>query len=595
MGKAIGIDLGTTNSCVCVVEGGRPVVIANAEGERTTPSVVAFTPIGERLVGSAARRQAAVNPARTVSSVKRQIGTSWRKNIDGKDYTPQELSAMILRKLRQDAESYLGTQVTDAVITVPAYFNDIQRQATKDAGKIAGLNVLRIINEPTSAALAYGLDNGAAQKILVYDLGGGTFDVSIIEIGDGIIEVLATAGDNHLGGDDFDEAVTQWLVEEFRRANRLDLTKDRAALQRVREAAEQAKKELSSADTASINLPYLMQNRGEPVHLETTLTRAKFNALTADLVERTAGPVRQALSDAGLSPANLGKVLLVGGSTRIPAVQEKVRALLHMEPSRSINPDECVAQGAAIQADTLSGGRALATTEQGGAGTGILLLDVTPLTLSIETVGGVATKLVSRNSTLPVHYSQIFSTAAPYQTNVEIHVLQGERPLARDNKTIGKFRLKGIQRAPAGVPQIEVTFDIDTNGILKVSARDLNTGKQQSITITANEKMSDDEIDQAIRDAEQYAAQDQVRRDAMEAISRANQLLAQSERALSAAGKQLEKTEKKAVKADCDALRRLLAKARLDKITQEEILTIQDAAAQLDRSSARVREQYGQV
>ena len=590
MSKAIGIDLGTTNSCVSVVEGGRPVTIPNAEGGRTTPSVVAFTPAGERLVGSTARRQAAVNAGRTVSSVKRHMGTPWRKAIDGKEYTPQELSAMILRKLKADAEAYLGETVTDAVITVPAYFNDIQRQATKDAGKIAGLNVLRIINEPTSAALAYGLDHGAAQKIMVYDLGGGTFDVSIIEIGDGVIEVLATNGDNHLGGDDFDERVTQWLVGEFKKEHRIDLTKDSAAMQRVREAVEQAKMELSASEMTSINLPYLTQSNGAPVHMEASLTRAKFNELTRDLVERTAVPVQNALKDAGISAGELGMVLLVGGSTRIPAVQDKVRLLTGKEPSKGINPDECVAQGAAIQAENLTNG----STAMTGSSGGILLLDVTPLSLSIETVGGVATRLVDRNSTLPVHYSKVFTTAAAFQTSVEINVLQGERPMAKDNKSIGKFKLGGIKRAMAGVPQIEVTFDIDANGILKVSAKDLGTGKEQSITISGNEKMSDAEIQQAIRDAEQYASQDAARKQTIETCNEAGQLLNQTEYALNAVAKQIDKTEKKRVKGDCDALRKLLTKAKPEKITESDAAQIRSAMDALRGSSAHVMELFAQ-
>ena len=583
MGATIGIDLGTTNSCMATVEGGKPVIIPNAEGERTTPSVIAFSKAGERLVGRVAIRQAAMNPDRTISSVKRHMGTDWRADIDGKRYTPQELSAMVLRKLRTDAETFFGQPVTDAVITVPAYFNDMQRQATKDAGRIAGLNVLRIINEPTSAALAYGLDNGTPQKVMVYDLGGGTFDVSIIEIGDGVIEVLATAGDNHLGGDDFDERVADYLLDEFQRAHGIDLRREPAALQRVREAACEAKIELSSLESTRINLPFLAQGPQGPVHFETTLTRAAFNQMTADLVHRTEGPVTTALNDAGIAASELGCVLLVGGSTRIPAVQQKVRELTGKEPSSSINPDECVATGAAIQGATLSG-----TSTGLVKADSILLLDVTPLSLSIETVGGVATRLVERNTTLPVHYSQVFSTAAPFQTSVEIHVLQGERPMARDNKTIGKFRLKGIKRAPAGVPQIEVTFDIDANGILTVSAKDLDTGKQQSITIDDSERMSDAEIDQAIRDAEQYAAQDGIRREALAALEEGRKLADASNRALASAGKQLDKAEKKQVKADIAALQRLLGK-KVDKVSEADVAALRAAIDQLERSSARVR------
>ena len=584
MSKVIGIDLGTTNSCVAVVEGGVATIIPNDKGERTTPSVVAFTDSGERLIGSAARRQAAVNAGRTVSSIKRHMGTDWRRELGGKMYNPQEISAMILRKLREDAESYLGEKVTDAVITVPAYFNDIQRQATKDAGRIAGLNVLRIINEPTSAALAYGLNNGAPQKIMVYDLGGGTFDVSIIEIGEGVIEVLATSGDNHLGGDDFDERIVRHICSEFMKTTRADLTRDPAAMVRVREAAEQAKKELSASEMASISLPFILQVNGQPLHLETTLTRARFNELTRDLVDRTEGPVRSALSDAGIAASELGKVLLVGGSTRIPAVQEKVRAITGMQPSRSINPDECVAQGAAIQGETL--GRSAGTSLVNS--TGILLLDVTPLSLAIETVGGVATRVVERNSTLPVHYSQVFTTAGMFQSTVEIHVLQGERPMARDNKTIGKFKLKGIRKAMAGVPKIEVTFDIDVSGILTVSARDQDTGANQSITITANEKMSEAEIQQAIRDAEAYAVQDGFRRDLMQTLNEAQALVSQVTMALSKAGKQLDKEEKKRVKDDEAALRKLITRAKPDKMNEEDLTNIKAAMETLRGSSIHV-------
>ncbi|MBR3107457.1 MAG: molecular chaperone DnaK [Clostridia bacterium] len=582
MSKTIGIDLGTTNSCVSVVEGGHPVIIPNDKGERTTPSVVAFTNDGERLVGAAAVRQAAVNAKRTVSSVKRQMGTDWKINIDGKLWTPQEISAMILRKLRTDAENYFSEPVTDAVITVPAYFNDIQRQATKDAGKIAGLNVKRIINEPTSAALAYGLNTGTAQKVMVYDLGGGTFDVSIIEIGESVIEVLATSGDNHLGGDDFDERIVTWITDEAQKQNHINLRNDFVALARVKEAAEQAKKELSAAEAAQITLPYIAQQNGQPVHIELTLSRAKFNELTRDLIERTAGPVQNALNDAGIAASELGKVLLVGGSTRIPAVQQKVKQLTGMEPSKNINPDECVAQGAAIQGDTLSGSHALSVNKS------ILLLDVAPLSLSIETVGGVATRLVERNSTLPVHYSQVFTTAAPFQSSVEIHVLQGERPMAADNKTIGKFKLKGIKRAPAGVPQIEVTFDIDTNGILRVSAKDQDTGKEQGITITANDKMSDTEIDAAIRDAEQYAAQDQVRRESLEIGHEAQQLINDVEKALDEKSKQIEKNEKKQIKESVNALRKLLFRCKPEKMEAEDVRQIKDAMEKLREAASTI-------
>ena len=584
MTATIGIDLGTTNSCAATVEGGRPAIVPNAEGERTTPSVVAFSKDGERLVGAIAARQAAVNPDRTIASVKRRMGSDWRAAIDGKAFTPQELSAMILRKLRRDAEAFLGQDVTQAVITVPAYFDDAQRQATKDAGKIAGLDVLRIINEPTAAALAYGLDNGTPQKVMVYDLGGGTFDVSIIEIGDDVIEVLATSGDNHLGGDDFDERVASYLLDAFQREHGEDLRRNPMAVQRVREAAEQAKKELSSLDSAHVNLPFIAQNAAGPLHLDAVVTRAAFDDMTRDLVERTTGPVQTALNDAGIAASELGCVLLVGGSTRVPAVQAHVRKLTGQEPSASINPDECVATGAAIQAATLSG----ASTGLVRANS-LLLLDVTPLSLSIETVGGVATRLVERNTTLPVHYSQVFSTAVAFQTSVEVKVLQGERPMAADNKAIGTFRLKGIKRAPAGVPQIEVTFDIDANGILTVSAKDLDTGKQQSITIDDSGRMSDDEVDRAIRDAEQYAEQDEARRDAMLAREEAQRLANEADQALAQKGKQLEKDEKKQIKADVAAVRKLLSK-KVNKVDEADVAALRAAAAQLERSSARARD-----
>lgn len=582
MGKVIGIDLGTTNSCVSVVENNVPVIIPGTSGSMTTPSVVAFTKKGERLVGESARRQAVTNPDRTISSVKRHMGTNWSVKIDGTEYKPQTISAMILRQLKKDAEEFLGETVTDAVITVPAYFNDIQRQATKDAGRIAGLNVKRIINEPTSAALSYGLNHGEAQKVMVYDLGGGTFDVSIIEIGDGVVEVLATAGDNHLGGDDFDERIVQWILQNFRNEYHVDLNKDFAAMQRVRDSAERTKKELSSSGTSHIVLPYLTQVKGEPVHMDMTLTRAKFEELISDLVARTEEPVRNALNDARISPAQLGRVLLVGGSTRIPAIQDKVRQMTGKEPSKNINPDECVAKGAAILGSTLQGNGLVAA----GTGKDLLLLDVTPMSLSIETVGGVATRLVERNTTLPTRYSRIFSTAAPYQRTVEIHVLQGERPMARDNKTIGKFKLKGIKSAPAGVPQIEVTFDIDANGILKVSARDLDTGKEQSITITANDRMSEEEINQAMADAQQYAGLDRVRREAMEVLNDSQSLLAKVEQAVKNAGKQLDKPVKKQVKADIGRLRKLMAKCRLDKVTEAEVAEMRAAKAQLENNAA---------
>lgn len=580
MGKVMGIDLGTTNSCVSVIENEEPVIVPTPAGARTTPSIVAFSKNGERLVGEAAKRQAVTNPGRTISSVKRHMGTDWSIRIDGKEYKPQTISAMVLMQLKKDAEDFLGEPMTDAVITVPAYFNDIQRQATKDAGRIAGLNVLRIINEPTSAALSYGLNHGEAQKVMVYDLGGGTFDVSIIEIGDGVIEVLATAGDNRLGGDDFDNRIVDWVVQEFRREHRMDLTRDFAAMQRVREAAEQAKKELSSGESTQIILPYLTQDKGEPVHFEAVLTRSKFNELVDSLIERTAGPVHSALKDAGISASQLGRVLLVGGSTRIPAVQDKVRMLTGKEPSRNINPDECVAKGAAILGSTLQGNSLTAA----GTNQELLLMDVTPLSLSIETVGGVATRLVERNSTIPTRYSKIFSTAAPYQTNVEIHVLQGERPMARDNKTIGKFRLKGIRRAPAGVPQIEVTFDIDANGILKVSARDLDTGKEQSVTISAGDRMSDEEIQQAIFEAQAYARQDDLRKEAIALNSEAQSVLAKAQQKLKSEGKQMEKAQKKQIKSDCAALQKLLGKFKLEKAVEADLENIREAKARLEES-----------
>lgn len=581
MGKVIGIDLGTTNSCVSVVEGGQAIIVPSSTGARTTPSVVAFTKLGERLTGEVAKRQLTANAERTISSVKRHMGTEWSVHIDGKDYKAQTISAMVLMQLKKDAEDFTGAPVTDAVITVPAYFNDVQRQATKDAGKIAGLNVLRIINEPTSAALSYGLDHGESQKVMVYDLGGGTFDVSVIEIADGVIEVLATAGDNHLGGDDFDDRIAEWIVREFRSMHGVDLSKDISAIHRVKEAAENAKKELSTVESTGINLPYLTQVKGEPVHLDMTLTRAKFRELVHDLVERTVGPVQNALQDAGIAPSELGKVLLVGGSTRMPIVQEKVRELTGMMPSRNINPDECVAMGAAILGNTLSG-NALVSMETGSP---ILLLDVTPMSLSIETVGGVATRLIERNTTLPVRYSRVFSTAAPYQREVDIRVLQGERPMAKDNKKIGNFKLKGIRKAMAGVPQIEVTFDIDANGILKVSAKDLDTGKEQSITITAADRMSDAEIEQAMRDAREYAGQDSLRREALELIGECNMLLSKVQQSLKLAGKEIEKAEKKQIKNDSAALQKYLSKMKVDSVTAGEIENLKRAKQQLENSA----------
>ncbi len=551
MGKIIGIDLGTTNSCVAVMEGGQPTVIANTEGSRTTPSVVAFTKTGERLVGEPAKRQAVTNAEKTISSIKREMGTDYRVTIDDKKYSPQEISAMILQKLKKDAEGYLGESVTEAVITVPAYFNDAQRQATKDAGKIAGLDVKRIINEPTAAALAYGLDNEKEQKIMVYDLGGGTFDVSIIEIGDGVIEVLATAGNNRLGGDDFDQRITDYMLSEFKRTEGVDLSNDKMALQRLKEAAEKAKKELSSATTTNINLPFITATAEGPKHFDMNLTRAKFDELTHDLVEKTAEPVRRALSDAGLTNADLGQVLLVGGSTRIPAVQDKVRQLTGKEPSKALNPDECVALGASIQGGKLSG--------EAGAGD-ILLLDVTPLSLSIETMGGIATRLIERNTTIPTKKSQIFSTAADNQTAVDINVLQGERQFAKDNKSLGQFRLDGIPPARRGVPQIEVTFDIDANGIVNVSAKDLGTGKEQHITITAGSNRSESEIDKAVKEAAEFEAQDKKRKEAIDTKNNADSMVFQVENALKEAGDKLDANDKAAVEADLNALKDILAK-----------------------------------
>ena len=577
MGKIIGIDLGTTNSCVAVMEGGKPTVIANAEGSRTTPSVVAFTKTGERLVGEPAKRQAVTNADHTISSIKRHMGSDYRVTIDGKSYTPQEISAMILQKLKSDAEGYLGEKVTEAVITCPAYFNDAQRQATKDAGKIAGLDVKRIINEPTAAALAYGLDNEKEQKVMVYDLGGGTFDVSVIEIGDGVIEVLATAGNNHLGGDDFDKRVADYIVGEFKKQEGIDLSGDKMAMQRIREAAEKAKIELSSATTTNINLPFITATADGAKHLDINLTKAKFDELTADLVEATAEPVRTALNDAGLTASDLTKVLLVGGSTRIPAVQDKVRQLTGHEPSKNLNPDECVAIGASIQGGKLAG--------DAGAGD-VLLLDVTPLTLSIETMGGIATPLIPRNTTIPTKKSQIFSTAADNQTAVDINVVQGERKFARDNKSLGQFRLDGIPPAMRGVPQIEVTFDIDANGIVNVSAKDLGTGKEQHITITSGSSMSDAEIDKAVKEAAQYEAEDKKRKDAVDTKNEADSTVFQVEKALKEVGDKVPADQKSGVEADLNALKDLLAKAPADgSLTDAQVTDIKAAKEKLMNSS----------
>lgn len=580
MGKIIGIDLGTTNSCVAVMEGGQPTVIINGEGIRTTPSVVAFSKKGERLVGEAAKRQAVTNSERTISSIKRHMGSDYKVKIDKKNYTPQEISAYILMKLKKDAEEYLGQRVTEAVITVPAYFSDAARQATKDAGKIAGLKVERIINEPTAAALAYGLDNGEAQKILVYDLGGGTFDVSVIEIGDKVIEVLATSGDNHLGGDDFDNRVCEYIVSEFKKTEGIDLKKDKMAMQRVREEAEKAKKELSSAQTVNINLPFIATTKSGPVHLDINITRAKFNELTADLVERTAGPVNSALKDAGISKNELNKVLLVGGSTRIPAVQDKVRQLTGLEPGRNINPDECVALGAAIQGGKLAG--------DSGNAAELLLLDVTPLTLSIETIGGVATHLIEKNSTIPCRYSKVFSTASPGQTSVDIKVLQGERQFARDNKLIGTFRLSGIRRAPAGVPQIEVTFDIDANGIVHVSAKDLDTGRQQSITITSSSNLSDAEIERAMQDAANFAEADSTRMDAFDTVEEAKKLITDSQVKLKAAKKTITKQQKNQINNDIFNLGKALRKAKPEKMSASDTEQIRALINTLKNSTSNI-------
>ena len=584
MGKIIGIDLGTTNSCVAVMEGGKPTVITNAEGARTTPSVVAFTKTGERLVGEPAKRQAVTNADKTISSIKRHMGTDYRVDIEGKKYSPQEISAMILQKLKSDAENYLGEKVTEAVITVPAYFNDAQRQATKDAGKIAGLEVKRIINEPTAAALAYGLDNENEQKIMVYDLGGGTFDVSIIEIGDGVIEVLATAGNNRLGGDDFDQKIADYMLSEFKKTEGVDLSNDKMALQRIKEAAEKAKKELSSATTTNINLPFITATADGPKHLDMNLTKAKFDELTSDLVEKTAEPVRRALSDAGLSASELSKVLLVGGSTRIPAVQDKVKQLTGHEPSKSLNPDECVALGASVQGGKLAG--------DAGAGD-VLLLDVTPLSLSIETMGGIATRLIERNTTIPTKKSQIFSTAADNQTAVDINVVQGERQFAKDNKSLGQFRLDGIPPARRGVPQIEVTFDIDANGIVNVSAKDLGTGKEQHITITSGSNMSDEEIDKAVKEAAEYEAQDKKRKEGIDAKNDADSMVFQTEKAMEEVGDKIDASDKAAVEADLNALKETISKCG-DELTDAQIDELKAGKEKLMSSAQKLFEKVYQ-
>ena len=584
MGKIIGIDLGTTNSCVAVMEGGKPTVIANSEGERTTPSIVAFTKNGDRLVGEPAKRQAVTNSDRTVSSIKRHMGSDYRVTIDDKKYSPQEISAMILQKLKADAEGYLGEKVTEAVITCPAYFNDAQRQATKDAGKIAGLDVKRIINEPTAAALAYGLDNEKEQKIMVYDLGGGTFDVSVIEIGDGVIEVLATNGNNHLGGDDFDNRIVDYMLKDFKAKEGIDLSGDKMAMQRLKEAAEKAKKELSSSTTTNINLPFITANETGPKHFEMDLTKAKFDELTADLVDATAEPVRKALADAGITAADLGKVLLVGGSTRIPAVQDKVKELTGKEPSKNLNPDECVAIGAAIQGGKLAG--------DAGAGD-ILLLDVTPLSLAIETLGGVSTVLIPRNTTIPTRKSQVFSTAEDNQTAVDIHVVQGERQFARDNKTLGQFRLDGIPPARRGVPQIEVTFDIDANGIVNVSAKDLGTGKEQHITITSGSNMSDDEINKAVKEAAEYEAQDKKKKEAIDTKNDADAMVFQTEKAMQEVGDKIDAADKAAVEADLKSLKDTIAKCG-DDITDEQVNELKAGREKLMNSAQKLFEKVYQ-
>ncbi len=576
MSKIIGIDLGTTNSCVAVMEGGKPVVIPNQEGSRTTPSIVAFTKTGERLVGEPAKRQAVTNADRTIASIKRHIGSDYKVSIDGKSYTPQEISAMILQKLKADAEAYLGEKVTEAVITVPAYFNDAQRQATKDAGKIAGLDVKRIINEPTAAALAYGLDNEKEQKIMVYDLGGGTFDVSLIEIGDGVIEVLSTNGDTRLGGDDFDNRISSWLVEEFKKAEGVDLSGDKMAMQRLKEAAEKAKKELSTATTTNINLPFITATADGPKHLDTNLSRAKFDELTHDLIERTGVPVQNALRDGGVTTSELGKVLLVGGSTRMIAAQDKVKQMTGKEPSKSLNPDECVAIGAAIQGGKLAG--------DAGAGD-ILLLDVTPLSLSIETQGGIATRLIERNTTIPTKKSQVFSTAADNQTAVDIHVVQGEREFARDNKTLGQFRLDGIPPARRGVPQIEVTFDIDANGIVNVSAKDMGTGREQHITITSGSNMSDSDIEKAVKEAAEFEAQDKKKKEGIDARNDADAMVFQTEKALEEVGDKLDANDKAAVEAELNALKEAINRAPIDQMTDAQVEDIKAGKEKLMNSA----------